>query len=241
MAPGMMDFYSALLIRCNLRLTKHKRLLHKIPVITEVLMPISFSHWQTWWGECWQTTFMISMNWQTTLVSNVTQGPPEHGIWPTANKQNHRVKIKILFWSLLLTQEKEPEWRVKLSLLWLCLIFDALLPSIGLANTVLLLATHMWDGWPMLPCQQFCGQRTWLSVLMQHTALFGDHTYHFALQKLSANIAKWISQSHSVQHEEILDDHQQGCWIWPCIYTTPENGLHIRKWHSWDSSVFLWF
>lgn len=34
---------------------------------------------------------------------------------PTANKQNHRVKIKILFWSLLLTQEKEPEWRVKLS------------------------------------------------------------------------------------------------------------------------------
>ena len=122
-----------------------------------------------------------------------------------------------------------------------CLIFNALLPSIGLASTVLLLATHMWDGWPMLPCQQFCGQRTWLSVLTQHTALFGDCTYHLGLQKLSANIAKWISQSHSVQHEEILDDHQKGCWIWPCIYTTPGNELHICKWHSWDSSVFLWF
>lgn len=93
------------------------------------------------------------------------------------------------------------------SLLWLCLIFNALLPSIGLASTVLLLATHMWDGWPVLPCQQFCGQRKWLSVLTQHTALFDDHTYHSALQKLSANIDKWVKQSRSVQHEEIPDDH----------------------------------
>lgn len=155
--------------------------------------------------------------WLKGLQRPISMGYDWKVEYPTANKQNHRVKIKILFCSLLLTQDKEPEWRVKLSLLWLRLIFNALLPSIGLASTDSLLATHMWDGWPMLPCQQFCGQRTWLSVLMQHTALFGDHTYHFALQKLSANIAKWISQSRSVQHEEILDDHQQGCWIWPCI------------------------
>lgn len=37
--------------------------------------------------------------------------------YPSANKQNHRVKIKNLFCSLLLTQDKEPKRRVKLSLL----------------------------------------------------------------------------------------------------------------------------
>ena len=136
--------------------------------------------------------------------------------YPTANKQNHRVKIKILFWSLLLTQEKEPEWRVKLSAVTLsnrqcpssfhrpgqhC--FVAGNPHVRwLAGAAV--SASLWS-----EDMTFCSYAAYCIVWRPHLP--------FALQKLSANIDRWVSQSRSVQHEEIPDDRQQGCWIWPCI------------------------
>lgn len=107
MTPGVMDFAKALLLMCNLRLAKYKRLLHRISV--NIYGGSSGAHvlffWTDWAGMVSTVWLEGPCHWDLTkvlyrwlLISRITE-------WRLS------FPFHLHFWP----QEWEPEWPMKLS------------------------------------------------------------------------------------------------------------------------------